>query len=409
MVYFPVISDASWLQGLIEKVVSMAHQSHQGESRTDLTPEVAQALIEAAPDAFLMVDALGRILFSNHQAEVLFGYACADLRAMRLEDLLPERLRTRHVTHRQGYVAAPHTRPMGIGLELFGRRNNGEEFPVEISLSPMVDGESPLTIAIVRDVTQRKQLEAAVRAAEREAEHVKDEFIAIAAHELRNPLAALKGFADMLRVQTARGHGPTLADWQTEAIASIDQAASRLVELTDDLLDVTRLQAGRLELHPAPHDLVALVQRVIARQQVTTQQHTITLHTDLSHLTLTFDPLRMEQVLNNLLNNAIKYSPDAHAISVTLNKDSATGTVTLSVRDHGIGIPATQHRLLFQRFGRADNAQGIGGTGLGLYLCREIVERHQGRIWFTSEAEQGATFYVTLPLSPEDAATGRAG
>lgn len=379
----------------------MPHASRQPINTNHLTPEAMQALFDVAPDAFLIVNAAGQIVLSNHQAEVLFGYACAELLGMPVEQLLPERFRATHGVQRRGYVAVPYTRPMGIGLELLGRRNDGEEFPVEISLSSLVNGEETQTIAIVRDVTQRKQLEASVRVVEREAERVKDEFIGIAAHELRNPLAALKGFADMLRVQTARGRGPTLADWQTEAIESIDQAANRLVELTDDLLDVTRLQAGRLELHRGQHDFVALVQRTIARQQIPTKHHTIRLHTDALSIFLTIDPLRIEQVLNNLINNAIKYSPDAHAISVSIQTDTTIGIVTLSVTDQGIGIPAAQHRLLFQRFGRADNAQGIGGTGLGLYLSREIVERHQGHIWFTSKEGHGSTFFVTLPLHAE--------
>ena len=373
---------------------------HESEPE-NLTPVAMQTLIEAAPDAFLIVNAAGKIVLSNHQAEVLFGYTRAELFQLPLERLLPERLRASHVQHRHGYVAMPHTRPMGIGLELFGCRNDGEEFPVEISLSPLLNDKETQTIAIVRDVTQRKQLEALVHEAEREAERVKDEFIGIAAHELRNPLAALKGFADMLRVQTARGHGPSLAEWQTEAIESIDQAASRLVDLTDDLLDVTRLQAGRLDLHPGQHDLVALVQRAIARQQITTQHHTMRLHTTQPCILLTIDPLRIEQVVNNLINNAVKYSPDAPEIVVAIHTDPATDTVTFSVTDHGIGIPAAQHRLMFQRFGRADNAQGIGGTGLGLYLCRQIVERHHGHITFTSAEGQGSTFVVTLPLHAE--------
>ncbi len=512
-----------------------------------LSAQAMQALIEAAPDALLIVNGAGQILLGNLQTEVLFGYRGKELLGMSLEALLPERFRQIHVHHRHAFAASPHTRPMGEDLELFGRRKNGEEFPVEISLSPLTQGEESYFMAMVRDVTPRKRLEQALRAAERdaaqraqlaethlallrhminampsavflvrgadarlvlanaataqiwgatwpigqampdflqehqililgmdgrplllpdlatiravqtretvhqhqevirhpdgtllpilmhamplpadvlhgiddlplsdeaegalvmaqdvtplkEAERLKDEFIGIAAHELRNPLGALKGFADMLRVQTARGRGPALADWQMEAIEAIDQAADRLTELTDDLLDVTRLQAGRLELHPGRYDLIALVRRVIARQQITTQDHTILLHADPQTLIISIDPLRMEQVLNNLINNAIKYSPDAKVIEVQVQTDATTETVTISVQDQGIGIPTAQHMLLFRRFARADNAQGIGGTGLGLYLCRAIVELHQGHIWFASEEGSGTTFYVTLPL-----------
>ena len=173
-----------------------------------------------------------------------------------------------------------------------------------------------------------------------------------------------------------------------------------MAELIDDLLDVTRLQAGRLELHIEPVDIVAMLQRILKRQQITTEQHTLSLITPLEHLVVQVDPRRMEQVLNNLLNNAIKYSPVGGNVGVTIEEDAARQVAIVSVRDSGIGIPVEQQARVFGRFVRADNARahGIGGTGLGLYLCRELVERHGGRIWFESEEGEGSTFHITLPL-----------
>ena len=239
----------------------------------------------------------------------------------------------------------------------------------------------------------------------KEAERLKDEFIGLAAHELRTPLAILKGFAQTLLVQTARGKGPELAEWQKEALQGIDQATARMVELTEDLLDVTRLQAGRLELHLAPMDLVPLVQRLVMRMQMLTEKHLLSVQSTSLHLLVYGDSRRLEQVLNNLLGNAIKYSPDGGMIQVGMRQELETNTVLLSIHDHGIGIPAQQQAHLFGRFVRAENAQthGIGGTGLGLYLCRELVERHGGRIWFESQEGEGSTFFVSLPLlSDED-------
>ncbi|MDQ2887982.1 MAG: ATP-binding protein [Chloroflexota bacterium] len=247
----------------------------------------------------------------------------------------------------------------------------------------------PAALVVHQDVTALK-----------DAERLKDEFIGIAAHELRTPLAILKGFAQTLIVQTARGKGPELNDWQMEALQGIDQATIRMVELIDDLLDVTRLQAGRLELHIEPVDIVAMLQRILKRQQITTEQHTLSLLTPLEHLVVQVDPRRIEQVLNNLLNNAIKYSPVGGNVEVTIEEDAARQVAIVSVRDFGIGIPVEQQARVFGRFVRADNARayGIGGTGLGLYLCRELVERHGGRIWFESQEEEGSTFHITLPL-----------
>jgi PAS domain S-box-containing protein len=256
--------------------------------------------------------------------------------------------------------------------------------------SPSVDGSERVALVVHQDVNALK-----------EADHLKDEFIGMAAHELRNPLAALKGFADMLVYHTARGKGPTLADWQQEAIEMIEEATARLDKLTEDLLDVTRLQAGRLALSRASTDLVALVRQQVRQAQIATQRHTISFETSLSKLQAQIDHVRIEQVLSNLLSNAIKYSPQGGLIEVVLREESEPHAALLSVRDQGIGIPASQRARIFGRFMRAENARTteIAGTGLGLYLSREMIERHGGRLWFESTEGVGSTFTFSLPIS----------
>jgi len=290
------------------------------------------------------------------------------------------------IVHRDGTTLPILTNAVAIDPQVLGLYAQEEA----TSGSKMAE---PAAIVVQQDVTALK-----------EAERLKDEFIGIAAHELRTPLAVIKGFAQTLIVQTAHGKGPQLADWQTEAIQDIDLATSRLVELTEDLLDVTRLQAGRLQLQFEPTDLIALVQRIVKRFRVTTERHQIALEAAEENIVVTIDPRRIEQVVSNLISNAIKYSPGGGNIEIAVSEDKRTNTALLCVRDYGIGIPAYQQGRIFSRFMRADNAHAhnIGGTGLGLYLCRELVERHNGRIWFESVEGQGSIFYVSLPLLPTE-------
>jgi PAS domain S-box-containing protein len=254
---------------------------------------------------------------------------------------------------------------------------------------PLVPAGETVALVVHQDVTALK-----------EAEYLKDEFVGIVAHELRTPLAALKGFADMLLVQTARGHGPALAQWQQEALEEMELAITRLVNLTEELLDVTRLQAGRLLLQRTPTNVVPLVRRVAMLLQQTTTRHQVEVRTTLPQLVADIDPGRIEQVLTNLVGNAVKYNPQGGSVIVTIREDTAARAVEITVQDSGIGIPKQQQAQIFGRFMRADNAVtwGISGTGLGLYICRELIERHDGHLWFESEEGGGSTFFLTLPL-----------
>ena len=390
-------------------------QERQAHAETEERRALLQTVIDELPSSVYLVrghDA--RLVLANRAVAELWGASWASDQPMS-DFLATNNIRVFHVDGRPLTLEEFATlRAVQTGESVYHQQEiivhrDGTTLPVlvnAVALDPLVlswtsagdaNGKKrepePAAIVVHQDVTALK-----------EAERLKDEFIGIAAHELRSPLAVVKGFAQTLILQTKRGKGPELADWQMEAIEDIDQATSRLVELTEDLLDVTRLQAGRLELHFEPTDLVALVQRTVARFRVTSEQHTITVNATPEHLVVMADHRRIEQVLSNLTNNAIKYSPDGGDIEISLQDDQKARAALLSVRDHGIGIPANQQGRIFSRFMRADNAHAynIGGTGLGLYLCRELIERHGGRIWFESVEGQGSTFCVSLPLATID-------
>jgi two-component system phosphate regulon sensor histidine kinase PhoR len=394
--------------------VTEAHrllQERQAHAETEARRALLQTVIDELPSGVYLVRGRdARLALANRAAAEVWGASWAYGQPMS-EFLATNGLRVFHVDgHPLAAAEFATLRAVQTGEAVHHHQEivvhrDGTTLPVlvnAVALDPLVLGwtsqddakdnqgePEPGAIVVYQDVTALK-----------EAERLKDEFIGIAAHELRSPLAVVRGFAQMLMMQTKRGKGPELADWQMEAIQDIDQATNRLVELTEDLLDVTRLQAGRLELQSEPTDLVALVQRTVARFRVTTEQHRIAVNATPEHIVIMADPRRIEQVLSNLISNAIKYSLGGGEIEISVREDQKDKAALLSVRDQGIGIPAHQQKRVFSRFMRADNAHAhnIGGTGLGLYLCRELVERHGGRIWFESVEGQGSTFFISLPL-----------
>jgi signal transduction histidine kinase len=245
----------------------------------------------------------------------------------------------------------------------------------------------------------------------KEAEALKDQFISLAAHELRTPVTVLAGYADLLLRQATKNKEQALDDHQKNKLQAIKEATRHLAKLTEDLLDVTRVQAGQFQLQRSLTDLVALTRQVVEKIRTTTDRHHLSVQTSLAHLWASVDAFRLEQVLSNLLTNAIKYSPQGGPIEVTIWNDAEAHEARFSVRDHGMGIPREQQAHIFGRFVRADNVRAtrISGTGLGLYLCRELVERHGGHIWFESEEHLGSTFFFTLPCNdPEESLANEA-
>jgi len=392
----------------LEQAMQAVHA--QAVARLDFLQQIMDALPSSI---YLVYGPDARLLLANHAAASVWGaiwqidqpmldfLATNGIEIFDIQGrpLLPRLYATLRAV-REGETVLQHQETI--------RRSNGSSLPVQVNAVPLdssqlknlsreeaepisyLSPQEPIALVVQQDVSTLK-----------EAEYLKDEFIGVAAHELRNPLAVIKGFAEMLVYQTARGKGPKLAVWQSEAIEEIDEATSRLDKLTEDLLDVTRLQAGRLVLSRALTDLVALTWRMITQMQMTAQQHVLSLNTEHRSLMVEIDRARIEQVLTNLLSNAIKYSPQGGPIELSLREAVEPHEALLSIRDRGIGIPVGQHARIFGRFVRAENARTseITGTGLGLYLSRELVERHGGHMWFESEEGEGSTFFVTLPMA----------
>jgi signal transduction histidine kinase len=242
--------------------------------------------------------------------------------------------------------------------------------------------------AELRAANERLRTEIAER---QRAEEVRDEFLSVAAHELKTPLTSLRGFAQLLLRQSAEGAPPD-PQRVRRGLEAIDRQCQKLSQLVSQLLDVSRLQAGRLVLEQRATDLVAIVAGVVDALQTVSAEPRVRL-SGASRLMATVDPLRLEQVVTNLLDNALKYSDGPVEVEVRARASGAA----ISVRDRGPGVPAEHRERIFDRFFRADDDRRPGGMGLGLYISRQIVELHGGRLSAEFPAGGGSRFLVTLP------------
>ena len=236
-----------------------------------------------------------------------------------------------------------------------------------------------------------------------EASRQRDEFLASASHDLKTPLTTIKALAQLLQRRAAHVSAPDAQRFE-EGLATIDAATSKMITQIDDLMDVVRLQTDRpLDLHPRPMDLVGLARKVVAEQQQTTEHHHIRVEAAMPQLIGSWDPARMERVLDNLLGNAVKYSPTGGEIVVGVSHEqtAAGDWAVLVVRDQGVGIPAADLPHVFEPFHRARNVGKVAGTGIGLAGVRRIVEQHGGAITAESREGVGSAFRVRLPLTDE--------
>lgn len=373
-------------------------------------------LLEAAPDSIMEVDRQGIIVLMNAATEQMFGYTRSELIGQSVDILVPSEHRVHHQSHRSHYHEHPIRRPMGTGLHLYGQRKNGTRFPVEISLSPVKSANGSRVSAVIRDVTDRQKSEdqfrelqsrltAELSSANRELElrsleaekanRLKSEFLASISHELRTPLHTIIGFSELLAEKL---EGP-LNERQTRFVNHIHNDSKLLLDLINGILDLSKIEAGKLDLHLEVFDAVAAVKEALNSVAPVAGPKQISMKFDTCpSLMVRADPMRLKQILLNLLGNALKFTAEKGTIGVTCAAED--GLARFCVSDTGFGIPEGEQEAIFDKFHQVGSTtNGVReGTGLGLAITKHLVESHGGRIWVESSPGRGSRFQFTLPL-----------
>jgi len=344
-----------------------------------------RGVLEAGPDAIVLVDASGRMILVNSETERLFGYPREELLGEFVERLVPTRFHGSHPGPRRKYFHNPQTRPMGSGLELSGRRKDGSEFPVEISLSPLSIDESQVAMAAIRDVSSRKKTDEALKAAHAELEA----FTYSVSHDLRAPIRQIEGFSKILGEHLGKDIDPQVEQY----LLRIQEGSQQMGRLVDDLLHLAHL--GRQHAKPRRISLDSLVGDVLPN--VRSEGNDRKIEWQVNPLpTVVCDPGLMKVVFTNLLSNAVKYTRPREKAVIEIGQIVTNGQPVVYVRDNGVGFDMKYADKLFGVFQRLHRAEEFEGTGIGLATVYRIIRKHNGTIWAEAAPDVGATFFFTL-------------
>jgi PAS domain S-box-containing protein len=372
------------------------------------TEERLRAILDAALDCIITIDRHGRVVDLNQAAERVFGYRAEQAIGRPIANLIvPPQHREAHVRGIARYLATGQSTLLDRRVEISAMRIDGSEFPVELAVAAFaIDGQTFFT-ARLRDITERKAAEEALASAKAVAEaasRAKSEFLANMSHELRTPLNAIIGFAEALECEIFG----TLGDKQREYVLDILSSGRHLLAIINDILDLAKIEAGKLELSPEPLDLAELLEGclMLVRGHAHEKGIRITFEAPADLPMLHADPLRLKQITINLLSNAVKFTPAGGEIALSA-RIAPCGGAEIEVRDSGIGMSREQISLAMQPFGQVESSltRKQEGTGLGLPLVNTLVEMHGGTIEIESEVDSGTTVRLRFPracLQPGD-------
>jgi len=383
------------------------------------------AIFKFATEGIILANSKSEIIHVNTSAEKLFGYNPGELIGHKIEILIPSRLKEKHIKHRDGFHHNPHARSMGAGLDLFGAKKDGSEFPLEISLSPYETEEGRFVVAFIVDVTLRKEAEDKLKnysidlekqvgnrtlilreainelektkaelnealEKEKELNELKTRFVSMASHEFRTPLATIMSSLSLVKAYGDKGEH----EKQNKHIQKIKNSIGDLTDILNDFLSVSKLEEGKVEFVLQNLNIKEFIEKIIAELSALCKENQSIVYKHKGDEFFQLDPKLMKHVLFNLISNAVKFSPENVAIEIESN--ISNNQLIIEVKDKGIGISKEDQKHLFERFFRARNASNIQGTGLGLNIVSSYVEMMNGIVTVESEENNGSVFKLCL-------------
>lgn len=356
--------------------------------------------LKNAPDAVVVINEKQLIVEWNLKAEILFGYSKDEAINQPLSELIiPLPYREMHRRGVEHFLSTGEGPILNRTIEVVAINRNNQEFPISLNISNIKIDHQWFFIAFMEDITERRkqqeellQQKIELKAVKLEDERNK-EFLNIASHELKTPLTSIKAYSQL----ALRGLGKHPFEQTGKYLNKIDETANKLTKLVTDLLDISKINAGKLKIRKESVKYVSYLEEVIANCQLIFPSHTLLLKNQADVL-VDLDPVRIEQVVINLISNAVKYSPDANMVEISTR--NTNDTLITSVKDFGIGIKQSDENKVFDKFYQIEELpkNDNSGLGLGLFICSEIIKLHKGAIWLESNEGKGSTFYFALPI-----------